>query len=144
MAVRLQMYHYLVSTTITKQVLGRGRNRREADLIRADRALPLLHRKDSYHPLLARPRARAISQHPDPHYPSSYPNPPCRPLTILNCSVLLPILLLHHTSRPEPAFTSFYLFILLLWFNCVHSTLCCESSSHWPTSRIITGSQRRH
>jgi hypothetical protein len=85
LAVRLEVHHYLVPTTITKQVLGRGRNRGKAELIRADRALPLLHRKDSYHPLLARPRSRAISQHPGPHYPSSYPTLLAVLLPYLNC-----------------------------------------------------------
>jgi hypothetical protein len=70
-------YHYQTSAR------QRQKQEAEADLIRADRALPLLHRKDSYHPLLARspqsPRYQPTSR---PALFLILPYPPCRPLTL--------------------------------------------------------------
>jgi hypothetical protein len=75
----------LPSNNYQYQTSARQRQKQEAeaDLIRADRALPLLHRKDSYHPLLARspqsPRYQPTSR---PALFLILPYPPCRPLTL--------------------------------------------------------------
>jgi hypothetical protein len=101
-------YHYQTSAG------QRQKQEAEADLIRADRALPLLHRKDSYHPLsLARPRARAISQHPDPHYPSSYPTLPSLPsshLTLIALCSSQSFSSTTHLGLSQPSRVCFYLF----------------------------------